>query len=120
MISKLDDAQLETQYLIGRAYFQVYLSTSHSQYPYQAYNAYQQAVYLDHRCDALWMSVGVLYYWTSHWRDCLNAFVRSIRLNPNVPLVWRNLGVLVNSMVYESIETKKLILLFSMIDAVSI
>ena len=120
MISKLDDAQLETQYLIGRAYVKVYQITGLSQYSDRASSAYQQAAYLDRRCDALWMSVGVLYYLVGQWNDCHDAFSKSIRCNSNVPLVWRNLGVLVNSMVYESIGSKKLILLFSMIDAVSI
>ena len=63
----------------------------------QAYNAYQSAVYIDGRCPTFWLSVGLLYYHINQYRDCLDAFSRAIRLNPYVPLVWRNLGVLVSS-----------------------
>ena len=63
----------------------------------QAYEAYQQAICLDARCDTLWMSVGLLYYRLNQFKDCLDAFSRSIRLTPYKPLVWRNLGVLVSS-----------------------
>ncbi|KAL8785991.1 MAG: hypothetical protein Q9195_008402 [Heterodermia aff. obscurata] len=31
---------------------------------------------------------------SDQWRDCLDALARSTRLNPLVPLVWRNIGIL--------------------------
>ena len=43
------------------------------------------------------MSVGLLYYQINQYRDCLEAFGHSIRLNPSEPLIWRNLGILVSS-----------------------
>ena len=63
----------------------------------QAYTAYQSAVYIDSRCPTFWLSVGLLYYRVKQYSDCLEAFSHAIRLNPYVPLVWRNLGVLVSS-----------------------
>ena len=63
----------------------------------KSYEAYQQAVYRDGRCTTIWLSVGLLYYQLNQYRDCLDGFARSIKLNPSEPLVWRNLGILVSS-----------------------
>lgn len=63
----------------------------------QAYNAYQAAVYIDGRCNTLWMSVALHFFYIGQYHDCLDAMSRSIRLDPYEPLVWRNLGILVSS-----------------------
>ena len=62
-----------------------------------AYDAYQQAVRIDGRCNTIWLSVGLLYYQIGQYRDCLDCFSRSIRLYPYERLAWRNMGVLVSS-----------------------
>ena len=51
------------------------------------------------------MSVGLLYYRVKQYGDCVDAFSHAIRLNPYVPLVWRNLGVLVSSTLIGSHRT---------------
>jgi tetratricopeptide (TPR) repeat protein len=66
-----------------------------------AYNAYQQAVYRDGRNATFWCSIGVLYYQINQFTDALDAYGRSLRLNPYIPEVWFDLGTL-----YESCENQ--------------
>ena len=63
----------------------------------EAYEAYQQALYRDGRCNTIWLSTGLLYYQINKYRDCLDCLSRSVRLYPYELLVWRDLGVLVSS-----------------------
>lgn len=60
----------------------------------KAYEAYQQAVYRDGRNAFLWCSVGILYFTINQYADALDAYSRSIRLNPYIAGVWYNVGVL--------------------------
>lgn len=44
-----------------------------------------------------WCSIGVLYFQISQFRDALDAYSRAIRLDPNIPEIWYNLGALYES-----------------------
>ena len=114
MIPKTDGTQLETQYLLGRAWVEAWHIEGQSQDGYlkRAYNAYRQAIYNCDRCDTVWMSIGLLYYFKGQLGDCLDSFAWAVRLNPKVPLVWRNLGFLVSNTVCLGREIVKLRLLF--------
>ena len=98
----------------------MYRITGRKLYLERAYSAYQQAVDRNSHCGDVWISVGLLYSFIDQRLECLECFAMSIRLNPYVPLVWRNLGLLVSSNVYESGRTMKLISIFSMIQMVNI
>ncbi|KAH7909345.1 hypothetical protein BJ138DRAFT_1011024, partial [Hygrophoropsis aurantiaca] len=62
-----------------------------------AYEAYQQAVYRDGRNQTFWCSISVLYFQINQFHDALNPYSRAIRINPNVPEVWFDLGSLYKS-----------------------
>ena len=121
-MSKPDGTQLETPYLLGRAWVEVWHIKGRSQNLYinRANKAYQQAHDNFHRCDTLWMSVGLLFYFVGQFGDCFDSFVSSIRLNPKIPLVWRNLGILVSRTVDPGNDVVKLKVVLSMINAVNI
>ena len=70
----------------------------------KANEAYRQAVDRNPRSPYLWMSIGVLYFRNNQYRDCLDAFASSIRLNSDDALIWRNLGVLVGTLSYQGIN----------------
>ena len=110
---KPDSTQLETPYLLGRAWVEVWHIKGRSQNRYlnRANKAYQQAHNNFHRCDTLWMSAGLLFYFVGQLRDCFDSFVSSIRLNPNIPLAWRNLGLVVSRTIYPGDDVVKLKLL---------
>ena len=85
-----DPTSMESHYLLGRALMEKgHLS--------KAYEAYQEAVYLENRSNMLWISVGLLFFHIEQPRDCLDSFSHALRLRPSHPLVWRNLGLLVSA-----------------------
>jgi tetratricopeptide (TPR) repeat protein len=94
---------MEGWYLLGRASLvltQLELSYQNGYEAYQnGYEAYQEAVYCNPHCAPLWTSIGILFFQVNQARDCLGCFSRSIRLHPYDDLVWRNLGVLVSTLV---------------------
>lgn len=77
----------------------------------EAYEAYEQAVYINGHCSPLWLSVGVLYFHIKHFDDCLDAFLRSTHLDPYNIDAWRNLGIVVSNLSHRDI--KALLIAFS-------
>lgn len=88
--SDADPSEAQTWYLLGRCYM------AQAKYN-RAYDAYQQAVYLDGKNPNFWCSIGVLYYQINQFRDALDAYSRAIRLNPHISEVWYDLGTLYES-----------------------
>ena len=92
----------ESWYLLGRAYVRAMnhfadQSTSFLQCMYAAHEAYCQAFYRTDRCCALWISIGVLYNKAGQYNYCMDAFRRAIRMDSSLPLLWRNIGILVQA-----------------------
>ena len=85
-----DASDAQSFYLLGRCYMAQQKYTD-------AYDAYQQAVYLDGRNPTFWCSIGVLYYQINQYPDALDAYTRAIRLNPYISEVWYDLGTLYES-----------------------
>ncbi|KAJ7185719.1 hypothetical protein C8R46DRAFT_829269, partial [Mycena filopes] len=83
-------SDVQSWYLLGRAYMA-------GQKYNKAYEAYQQAVYLDGRNPTFWCSIGVLYFQINQYRDALDAYSRAIHINPYISEVWCNLGSLYES-----------------------
>ena len=97
-MSAIDPTHFESYYLLGRAYTFLFILGDRSErgIAMSACNSYRKACYINESSDTLWMSVAVLYFYMAQWRNSLHAFLLSVRLNPSVPLIWRNLGVLVS------------------------
>lgn len=81
----LDPADAQSWYLLVQAY------TTGQEYN-KAYKVYQQAVYCDGRNPTIRCSIGVLYLQTNQYRNALDAYSRTIRINPYMSKVWFDLG----------------------------
>ena len=91
MLLILDPSAAEPWYLLGRVGMveAAYL---------RAYETLQQAIYRASRVPEIWTTVGILYFslMVPQIPDSLDAFSRSMRLNPSLWINWYNLGVLVS------------------------
>ena len=65
----------------------------------KAYEAYQQAAYINGRCPPLWTSIGMMYFHIEQYDDCLDALSRSTDFDPDNFDAWRNIGILVSNLV---------------------
>jgi tetratricopeptide (TPR) repeat protein len=83
-----DPSTAEHWYLLARAYLAL------KKYP-KGYECLQQSVYHKGRVPQFWTTIGILYYQINQYRDSLDAFARSVRLNPSIIENWCNLGILV-------------------------
>ena len=61
----------------------------------KVHEAYQQVVCLYSCCAAFWLSVAVWYFQLTELKECRDALATAIRLNPYLPDLWYNLGILV-------------------------
>ena len=84
---------MESHYLLARAFMAS--ETSNVRLPYEALRlaAYRGG----DSASTVFASVAIILYKIYQYRDYLDNLVRSIRLNSNEPLIWRNLGVLVSN-----------------------
>ena len=101
LICNLDSTQMESYYLLARAFMKLdEYSPGHDQdILNEAYHCYQLTVYLEGRCSTVWMSIAVLYYKVQQYRDSIDALSRAFRLDLHQPLLWRNLGVVVSNIL---------------------
>ncbi|KAI4158381.1 MAG: hypothetical protein LQ342_007467 [Letrouitia transgressa] len=86
-----DTQNVEGWYLLGRAWME---KTPKKNSYREAYQALQQAVYLNNYCSHIWNTVGILFFNIDQYRDSFDGFARSLRINRYHAAVWRNIGVL--------------------------
>ena len=83
-----DPFTAEHWYLLARAYLAL------KKYP-ESYECLQQSVYHKGRVAQFWTTIGIMYYEINQYRDSMDAFVRSICINPSIIENWRNLAILI-------------------------
>ena len=85
------EASLFREHLISKWYFWEMLSQL------GLHQVFAKAVCRDELNPSSWCSIGVLYYQINQFRDALDAYSRSICLNPQQSEVWYDLGTLYES-----------------------
>lgn len=65
-----------------------------SKHQQNAFEAFHQALQLDHNNPLYWCSIGNLYYHTEQYSEAIKAYFKAISLTPQIPEVWFNMGSL--------------------------
>ncbi|EDR26454.1 hypothetical protein, conserved [Entamoeba dispar SAW760] len=65
-----------------------------SKHQQNAFDAFHQALQLDHNNPLYWCSIGNLYYHTEQYSEAIKAYFKAISLTPQLPEVWFNMGSL--------------------------
>lgn len=59
-----------------------------------AFEAFQQAIFLENRNVAIWNGVGILYHVVGQHRDALDAYTKACQLDANQAEIWNNMAIL--------------------------
>lgn len=65
-----------------------------SKHQQNAFDAFHQALQIDHNNPLYWCSIGNLYYNTEQYSEAIKAYFKAISLSPQLPEVWYNMGSL--------------------------
>lgn len=76
-------------YVYGRI-----LADSKMNQPMAVFDAFRQALTIDHNNPLHWCSIGNLYYHTEQYGEAIKAYFKAIALTPQLPEVWFNMGAL--------------------------
>lgn len=60
----------------------------------EAFYLAQRALLLDPESGAVWCALGTVYHKADQPRDALDAYMRAIQADSNMPEAWHNLGLL--------------------------
>ncbi|KAL7715288.1 Tetratricopeptide repeat protein [Entamoeba marina] len=87
MLFKKDPTNVLGLYVYGR----ILADSKHQQ---NAFEAFHQALQLDHDNPLYWCSIGNLYFNTEQYSEAIKAYFKAISLTPQLPEVWYNMGSL--------------------------